>query len=168
MSRITKEIARQVSLKLTEKKSNQIKCLQNDLKQIVSSIYKSQLPKEVIDLYEKMPKYFDTTSNTRIFSAGFLYEYYYINQLPKLENGAFKVSDSEAKNILKLKDKIYDLKGKLEKLVIDIENTLFNLRTYKNVESNFKEAFEFLPKSNENTSVMINISDLRNQLKETV
>lgn len=164
MSRITKEIARNVAIELTKVKKEQLKKIQLQLKDIVSEIYKQQLPEEVVSLFKKYPKYFQTAISTRINSPGFQWEFFNIIEMPQ-KTTAFTVNDTQGKKIISLDDTIRSKRKDLEKLVSNIEATLFNLRTYKNVEKEFKEAFILLPEININTALSININDLRIQLK---
>lgn len=48
----------------------------------------------------------------------------------------------------------------------EIENAVFNLRTYKAVQENFPEAFEYLPTQKTTSALALNISDLRNRIND--
>lgn len=165
MSRITKEIAKEVAQKLTEKKREQIKKTDLELRSKLESMIYKRLPKDVVELFKKHPKYFNTKSCFRVSGNGLNYEYLYTNnEIPYTENSSFDPSPEEAKELIKLNNKVTDLKNKKNELFREIENLLYSLRTYSKVIAEFPEAEPFLPKTITN-KLTINVSDIRQQLK---
>lgn len=71
----------------------------------------------------------------------------------------------QARNIFK-KQKIHeDLRSNYFKLVLDLETTIFGLRTYNNAKINFPEAFTFFPEEKHSVALSLNIPDLVERLK---
>jgi len=87
--------------------------------------------------------------------------------VPDNGNRSLVLSESEAKDFHLMKLKYEKLKLKYKNLFDEIVNTLVKLSTYNNVVNNFPEAVEFLPEKR-NTSLMINIDNTRNKLKQAI
>lgn len=123
-----------------------------------------RVSKEVLDFYEKHPKYVKSTRLFRLIGNGFNYSYLNtVNEVPYIGDNSFEPKPEEAKKLLELINKKQDLKDKLNKLVSEIENLLYSLRTYLKVLIEFPEAEPFLPKTISN-KLMINVSDIRKKL----
>lgn len=165
MARITKEIASEVAKKLTSKKTEEIKTLENELETKLEGFILKKIPKEVLDLFKKHPNYFNTTYSFRLSGNGLNYEYLQTkNSIPYTGNNSFLPSIEEAELLLSLNNKINDLKQKKSELFREIENLLYNLRTYSKVNSEFPEATPYLPNLITN-KLSVNISDVRDKLK---
>jgi len=164
MSRITKQIAENVAAQLTRKKNTEISSLKKELENKFSEIYLKTVPKEVLQLFEKFPDYVKTRRGLQCTGNGFEWQTLDFNkELPAYKN-CFSPDELDAKELLELANKIKDKKQELFKLKAEIENVVFNLRTFKRVEIEFPEAVPFLP-TTVSTALMVNISDLRNKLK---
>ena len=165
MSRITKDIAHEVARKLTSKKTEEINKIEKELQLKLEGFLLEKVPKEIMDLFKKHPNYFEKTSSFRISGNGFNYEYLQTkNSIPYCGNNSFTPTAEQAKPLMELNNKITDLKKKKSELFREIQNLLYNLRTYSKVISEFPEAEPFLPKTITN-KLIVNISDIRNQLK---
>jgi len=165
MSRITEEIAKEIAEKLTEKKKEEIKKTELELRSKLEDFIYLKLPKDVVDLFKKQPNYFNTKSCFRVSGFGLNYEYLYTNnEVPYVNNNSFEPSEEQAKILLKLNNKVTDLKKKKSELFRNIENVLYSLRTYTKVIAEFPEAEPFLPKTITN-KLSLNVSDIRQQLK---
>lgn len=164
MSRITKQIAENVAVKLTEKQSLKIKELQANLKDKFTEIYLKTIPKEVIDFHAKYPNFTETRQSVQCTGNGFQWQSLGFNgHVPSISN-TFSPNEKDAKLLLKLLNEIDDKKSELSKLKHEIEVLVFGLRTYAKVNSEFPEATPFLPNS-VSSALMVNISDLRKKLK---
>lgn len=164
MSRITKQIAENVAIKLTEKQAKEIKDLQSELKDKFTEIYLKTIPKEVLDLFKKHPDFMETRSSMQLQGNGFNYQYIGLNASYPCKNHVFTPSPQDAKILLSQINDVYNKKSELSKLKLEIETLVFGLRTYAKVKSEFPEAAPFLPKAT-STALMVNISDLRKKLK---
>lgn len=165
MSRITKQIAQEVAEKLTEKQVLEINKMESDIKDQFTEIYLKTVPKEILDLFEKHPKYFETRSNFQIHGNGFQFERLCINNKYPSKQYLFSMNEKDSEKMMILFNKLSDKKKELSKFKIEIEALIFGLRTYAKVNSEFPEASPFLPKTISN-SLMVNISDLREKLKK--
>ncbi|HYH13984.1 MAG TPA: hypothetical protein VD794_02120 [Flavisolibacter sp.] len=164
MSRITKTIAEQVAIKLTEKKSYHLEVLKAQLEDLATNIKIGYIPTDVLKAYRKNSKYFKSCTSEYFRGPGLgHYESFRYNQsLPHTSEGV-KVNELEAQSLIQQRDKIEDLQNTINKIKLDVENALLALRTYNNVEKEFPEAFEHLP-SRTTTALSININDVRKQL----
>lgn len=164
MSRITKQIAEDVAVKLTKKQALEIEKLQKDMKQKFTEIYLKTIPKEIMDLFEKYPKYFEKRSSFQISGNGFQYQQLHTDKDYPSSQYSYSLKEKDASLMLGLMNTLDDKKNELYKLKKEVANLLFNLRTYAKVNSEFPEASPFLPKT-VTTALMVNISDLREKLK---
>lgn len=144
MSRITKTIAESVAIQLAEPKKVELRELRQKSLDLITEVIKKTIPKEVLDLFEKHPKYFSTSSSTRFNCAGFGYEWYRFNSLP--ENKDYpSISVKDGEKILSITEKITKKEQEYRHLKEEIEIALIGLRTYNNVQKEFPEAFKLLP-----------------------
>jgi len=164
MSRITKEIAREVAEKLTVKTLKQIQNLDLKQKHLLQDYLIELIPKDVMAVFVTRSNYFKTNSSFRICGNGF--DYRYLNTLKPIPFGSdsFEPTIEQAKELNKILNEKDALKIKYQKLTKDIENLLYSLRTYAKVNIEFPEATPYLPVSL-NNKLMVNISDIRNELK---
>lgn len=165
MSRITKEIASEIATKLTEKKLTEIRRIQSEQEIYLEEIYLGTISKEVKDFFKLKPNYCKNTRQLRVSGNGFNYAYLNTkNNVPCLESQSFEPTAEQGKELINFQNKIENLKIVRNKLKNEIENLLYNLRTYSKVILEFPEAEPFLPKNISN-KLMININDIRSQLK---
>ena len=165
MSRITKTIAENVAIKLLEKKYAKIEEIKEGLKVKFTEIYKKQLPKEVLELFYKKQGFFYQRTNFVLDGNGHSHNIIYTTEpLPYL-SGAVSLDVEDSKIILDIMNNISNLESEYNKLKLEIETTLLNLRTYSKISSEFPEATPFLPNTT-STALSVNISDLRNKLKQ--
>jgi hypothetical protein len=164
MSRITKEIAREVAEKLTAKKLKEIQNLDLKQKTILHEFITEKIPKDVMSVYLVRPNYFKTYSSFSVCGNGFDYKHLStLNYLPFF-GGSFEPSQEQAKKLNEVLNEKDNLKVKYFKLVKEIETLLYSLRTYSKVNLEFPEATPFLPENICN-KLMVNISDIRSELK---
>lgn len=168
MSRITKDIATDVAIQLTANKKAEIKKLEDELAGFITGIYEASLSDLIKQAFKKHKGFLHTTNSIRLTGAGLSvgYKYYALSyELPKCNScGQFPMNDEQSAKIVKLDDKIQDLIKEHRDLKQSIENALYNLRTYANVEREFPEAFKLLPVKSVNTALMVNIKDIRCKL----
>lgn len=164
MSRITKQIAENVSVKLTEKQALEIKELNTELANKFTEIYLKTIPKEVLDIHKKYPEFIETRSSLQCQGNGFNWQSLYLNANFPAKNHCFSPNENDAKLLLSLINEINDKKSELLKLKQEVYALVFNFRTYAKVSSEFPEAIPFLPTIT-STALMVNISDLRKKLK---
>lgn len=164
MSRVTKEIAREVAEKLLTLKCEEVKKLDLKIKEMLEGYILKKLPKEVLELSKKYPTYLNSSNDFSVSGNGFSYQHLNtINKLP-CSNTSYEPTPEEAKDLLIVVNKKEDLRQSYFKLIRDIESLLYSLRTYNRVITEFPEAVKFLP-NNVSDKLMVNVLEIRNQLK---
>jgi len=167
MSRITKQIAEDVAIKLLAKKYSEIKTLKEELSDKVKAAYDKTIPEDVVELSIKYPSFFEFRSYVRINGNGWNWQNIDLSTrvISKTNNSAvFEPEVELANGLKKLHNKITDKETEVRNLRSETENTLYSLRTYAKVSEVFPEAVVFLPK-HENTSLIVNVNELREKLK---
>ena len=164
--RITKTIAEEVAVKLLAKKDLQIKKAKDELSNFAEQFLEKTLPKEVLETYKKFKPFFRESIEIIVDGNGLSYEYIELSKrYPYGNSKTYLPNEVDAKTFRKLIDKRNDLVKQRRELKEELSNAIFNLKTYKAVQENFPEAFEFLPKENKNTALAINISEIRQKIK---
>ncbi len=167
MSRITKEIAGQVSHQLTAKKREEIHELDAKFRTELKRMYIEDIPEEIKELSAKYPEYFELRDRIGFYGTnGFGYENYKIDGSVISKAGSVNylhISPENAKKLKKIDNEIQDKKKELKGLVRELEILLYSLRTYAKVSEQFPEAIPFLPYKT-TSALAINIEDLRKKL----
>lgn len=166
MSRITKEIAKKVALKLTENKRDEINALEKKLSDFCHNLAKAEIPKDILTCYNKNKQYFNTASQIRFVGNGTNHETVSFSpELPNLDSWYITVTPSKevAKEFIQMFNDVKIKKREKSQLQDEIENALILLGTYKKVETEFKEAFELLP-TRVNNQLIVNVSEIRKKL----
>jgi len=164
--RITKEIAKSVAFRMTEKKRKELDLLNKNLSELAYELALSKINKSVIESFNKHKKYFKTFSSFKVIGNGFNYEYFSFNNKLPCEDIYSVTYEFDVKNSKKLLDLLNEknkLSEDLIKLRNDIEIALIGLKTYNKIESEFKEAFVFLP-IKVSTELTVNIDKIREKL----
>ncbi len=165
--RITKDTATFVAKKLCEPKSDELKAMRLSQAEFIRNIYYLRLPREVKTTFSTNPEYFRTTSAIYIDGDGLPqgYKTYSLgSNLPCVQKERIQVATKDANKIQANEDKIADKVKEIRDLQESIEIALYNLRTYNKVQAEFPEAYKLLPPPNFNTSLMVNIKDIRCKL----
>lgn len=166
MSRITKTIASEIALKLTQAKRIELEKLNLELTNFYYEFAKKQVPTDIFNFYTKNRRYFKTTNKIRFIGNGFNYETVYFNPcLPNADDYYMSIEPSKeiADEILLKQKTIKTKKVFLENLETEIENTLLSISSYKRCENEFPEAFKLLP-TKTNNQLIVNVSDIRKKL----
>lgn len=174
--KITKTIASEVAKKLTAKKQDKIKQYQQLLSNEIQQICISKLFdfKNLNLLSNDFRGYVSFTNSVKLFGAGFNGEQIYIVEpLPiKRQNYSLNLNFvdldiiTQGENLKKQFDKIENQKKELNKLLIDLENSLYRLKTLQNCKLHLPVSLPFLLQyENKNTEIMVNYQDLINRLE---
>lgn len=167
MSRITKQIAEEVAKKLVAPKKEKLKARNKEFSMNITELCLSRIPAEILDCYYENRSYFNTTHYFRPTGNGWQMQHLDLSEELPSPNGnsfSFEMDVKTSNALLKEFNRNKDQKEQIEELQRDLENILFNLRTYKAVTENFPEAAEHLPKI-VNNSIALNLSDIRNRIK---
>lgn len=165
--KISKQTAEKVANEMTSKKQEELKKMTDTLEILGYEIAKSVIPKDVLIIYEKYKYYFNTSNTLLISGPGINKESInFKKELPTTQWCINKtLNKNESEKIRQLLDKKLDLNKELILLKNDIVNALLSLGTSKRIETEFKEAFKFLPKNTENKALIVNLDSIRTKLK---
>jgi len=165
MSRITKQIAEAVANQLCLPKQQEVKAQEENLSSVVTEIYRSKIPVEILQMYHDNPKWFKTLSSIKLNTLGFNYEFFGMMESLPDNNSMYymPITPEEAEKIHQQDDLLKQLKKDYETLTKEIKIAVFNLRTYNNVEKEFPEAFKLLP-TRQTTALIVNLKDIRCKL----
>jgi hypothetical protein len=158
--KITKQIAKNITDNLLEKKEKELNNKIIICKIKVREEYLKLLPKEILEAYNKYPNYITTTFNVGYNLVG---DYCIFEK---------EIPYNQDKEILLKQTSITDLR-KLLKQVTDLailknktEASIYSLRTSKNVEIMFPEAIPYLPKESITDQIAINFKNLSKEISE--
>lgn len=166
--RMTKDVAHQIAIKLTEEKAKSVEQLHLDYKEYITQAYISQTPESVLEAFKQHPDWFYTRSGIEFSGNGFRWENVASTQIIICNGGTsanLTLTDTIAKKAMKLKTKWEDEYKKLKDLKSKIEVALFGLRTYAQIEKNLPEAVPYLPKQT-SMELMVNFDTLRKEIKK--
>ncbi len=163
MTRITKEIAQEVAVRMTEKKKNEIESLHKKLKDTVHKYVEKQIPKDVLSCFKKNKGYFHTRTSFQFIGNEFNYESYSCNSELPYSKYQMAPDVEAAKAILQIKHEMDKKNTERNSLKNEIEVALYNLKTYNAVEAEFPEAFKLLPKRI-TQALTVNIKSIREKL----
>lgn len=167
MSRITKKIAEDVARKLVAPKKEKLEQRKQEFEKNITEICWNKVPIEISTEFLRHPEFFRTTSTFKPSGNGWNFQTLHLSEnLPNKYGNSFcfEMDVKTSNALLKEYNRNKDQKEEIEELQRDLENILFNLRTYKAVTENFPEAAEHLPKI-VNNSIALNLSDIRNRIK---
>lgn len=164
--RITKDAAKSVAKKLTEKKRIQLEKIKSEISETGYKVLKGQTPPAILGLYAKHPAYFKKINNINVTGKGLNHQQIYLSKnLPCTEtySKTVLVDDENAAILSDLFNKKEALHTEIEKLEQEIEQALLSLVTYAKISQEFKEAVPFLPFKEKN-ELVVNIQDIRKKL----
>ena len=163
------DIAKQMSNSAIQPKRKELKA---ELEAVFEPIILKQIPKEIIELHVKYPKWFETSSTYRPvvngvgeFGVSMSKNYPSTGEYGK----PIEVGKDTYKKMIKIHHEIENLKSKEDDLKRNIEATLNQLSTFKKISENFNEAMPFIPDEWMNdsvTSIAIPIENLRKELSQ--
>lgn len=159
--KITKQIAENIANSLLEKKEKELNDKITKSKEKIREEYLKLIPKEVLTVYKKFPSYIQLTSSIGYNILGSHNEYFKTS-IPcnsNKEELLRKTSVFELKLLLQDRNKLNELKNKTAE-------SIYALKTSKNVEIMFPEAIPYLPKAGITNQIAINFKDLFNEIKD--
>ena len=166
--RINQSMAKEVAIKMTEKKAREVKDLQLEYFQFVHDEYVKKTPKAVIEALKKYPEWIAITNTIRFSGFGISIES--VNtKTPVINNttnyyAILEIDSVLANKIIKIRDKYIDTERRYKALRDKIETALNGLRTFAQVEKHLPEALPFLPKSS-SMELVVNFDKLREEIK---
>lgn len=163
--RITKQIAENVAERLTETKVKNLEAQKQKIKDLVTELIREKTPHEVVLLSKKHTSFFTITDRFRFDTEDFKWEYFESNERFPSTEKHYELTKEENKKLFTLVQKREKQKNEIKQLRKEIEQALINLKTFKRVETEFPEAFKFLPK-NGSTALVVNVDSIRKQLND--
>lgn len=139
-------------------------------KALLYDMYRETIPADVLALFAKHPRYFNTCSTVSVHGNGFNGERFSIAKgLPHFDGSWNMVLQPDKKQAAELQKKYrlwQDLDKKHEGLRKNIQQALLTLKTRKNIEENLPEAVPHLPASTSSTALIPNLKGLRKEISE--
>jgi hypothetical protein len=166
--RITKDVAESTAEKMTAKKSLELLEMRNLFSEKIRNLILKQVPKEIIEAFEKHPNYINSIGYVYLYGIGFNGNSVKFTKVPYMGDNRFEIkSEMGATELLKQFNKIEALEKEIKDLKLEIETALYStLKTYKRVQESFPEALQYLPKlNNDKTALVVNLSSLRDKIK---
>lgn len=163
------DIAKQMSNSAIEPKRKELK---SELEVILEPFIIKQIPKDIMELHSKYPKFFETTSTYRPVVIG-VGDFGVTMSKRYPSTGEYgkpiEVSKEAYKKMIKIHHQIENLRSKEDELKRNIEATLNQLSTFKKISENFNEAMSFIPAEwmdDQATQIAIPIENLRKELSQ--
>lgn len=169
MSRITKDIATDVSKAMTKTLWEKAAEADTAFKNAVRKMALSRVPNEIVEMYnsDTIRPYINYVSSIQVCGNGFNYEWVSIKPIPWENDSTTRLTptNDESVALIELQRTYKQLEKKAEELYMEINETLYyTLKTYKNVEKQFPEAIPFLPELSSNTGLTVNLDTLRSKI----
>lgn len=168
MSRISKDLAHQIAIKLTEKSRLAAEVLNKEYREIATAMYEDQTPKDIKDCFKKHADWFYTLSYVRFDGHGFRWENVTTVRPVICNNG----SDAKLELNVKTSSTLSAAKHKWEKAVenhkqlqLETETALINLGTHARIKENFPLAAPMLPPPMSN-ALVCNFDSLTKRLQK--
>ena len=172
-NKITKQraydVAKKMANQIIEPKRVELK---TQLESLLEPIIISKIPKEIMECFERYPKYISTTHVYRPIVNGT--GEFGVSMSKNYPTGIgysapIEVTKELYKKMIAIHHKIADLKTKEESLKTNIEATLNQLSTFKRISEKFNEAMPFIPcewLESTSTAIAIPIENLRNEISQ--
>ena len=161
---VTKQIAREVAIKLLKPKQDELKAIKDKLGIEAYKIIKSKIPHKVLLGFDYNKEYFKHSRNIQVRGYGFNFEWIEILYvLPYQNTAATELNQDEANILMPLWNQKNDKLEEIENLRTDLENAILTLRTYARIKEQLPEAYELLPDKT-STAISINLESIKTRL----
>ena len=162
---VTKTIAQEIAEKLLAEKFAEIGRAVEAIQVWTIDIIGQLIPKEIKAVWEKYPNWFNKGTYWYFDGPGINHQRVILNKgLPYGGSTTIQLHPLDAKEFIRLHDDEQRLRDEYATLNTAIVNSLVGLRTYKNVQAEFPEAYFLLPQDRKSTALVVNIKDLRCKL----
>lgn len=170
MSRISKDAARSISFKLTEKSKLAVSQLHEDYREMITALYEDQTPAKVKAAQKEHPEWFYTRSEIYLNGHGFNREWVTPTRpvIANSEDGGdanLHLTAKTAATIFKAKIKWEKADKKYKELRRETESALLALKTYNNIRKELPEAAPYLPPPMSN-ALVVNFDSLKKKLNQ--
>ena len=168
MSRISKDLAHQIAIKLTEKSRLAAELINDEYRLLVTEIYEEKTPQEVKDCFKKHSEWFYTRQYIDINGHGFRWSQVKAPRTVICNSGTSANLELTAKSSAA----ITTLKRKYEKAIedhkqlrLETETAILNLGTHARIKENFPLAAPMLPPPMSN-ALVCNFDSLTKRLQK--
>jgi hypothetical protein len=167
--RVSKDLARQISFKLTDKGRAKVAKLKKEWENAVTIAYIQQIPERIIKTHSLCPEWFQMTDTITLDGHGFSWTN--VNATERV------IKDCKGNSYLKLDNKLAShlktfqiawskAKDENDNLQTETENTILALGSYKQVVEKFPAAAQYLPNVGPKALALIpNLDGLINKIK---
>jgi hypothetical protein len=167
--RVSKDLARQISFKLTDKGRAKVAKLKKEWENAVTIAYIQQIPERIIKTQALCPEWFRMTDTITLDGHGF--SWINVSATERV------IQDCKGNSYLKLDNKLashlkgfqiawQNAKDQNEKLQVETENAILALGTCKKVTEHFPQAANMLPTTAARCVALIpSLDGLTNKLK---
>lgn len=168
---ITKQIAQDVAKKACAKLQKEVQKEKTAISAYLQGVYLAKIDQKVINLlHDPIAKSFIIKTNyCYVYGTGFTRaSFQFIDYVPSHGNGGvtMNLDKNQSDYFVKLLDKFESLELKYKQMVEKIENTLYNLRTFKRVCENMPELEQFFTVSKNQDKLIVPVGSLRKEMKE--
>lgn len=155
-----------MAIKIAKEKLDQINVLFDKFNEHLVSEYNKNLPPSVVVFHNQMPHYIEAQSYIRVTGNGFHHDSFGVNVrvISNKSSNYFEPNVEVVAILLKMYNEYKDERKIYNTLIVDIENALIQLKTYKNIEVQFPNAIKYLP-TKSITTVAVNLDSIFNRLK---
>lgn len=172
MSKVSKADAKTISYKICEGLNKKITKLKEERSAVVTKMYVEGIPVDVMKLWKKHSEYIQATNNIQINGNGYSnWSVNLIGKHPHCSSSQYHIkwepTREQAAIIHDLDIKIDELHNKYKTALIEIENTLLALGTWKRVEAELPSAKDYIPKSVNGVktmALMINVAPVNEKI----
>lgn len=165
--RISQDTARLISNKLTEKSRVAADALRKEFRELVTSIYENETPKEVRDLRVKHPDWFHITTTITLRGHGFNHENVSTTRSVVTNGGNnanMPMNEKTGTRIWKSYQKWDKADKDFQKLREETARSLVNMGTTKRVAENLPVAIPYLPAESGRMALVLDLGDLNKRL----
>jgi len=134
MSRISKELSKDIAKKLLEKNLEIMKKKRSKFEEAVTKVYKKSIPKEVVDISKRGKDYIQYSSMLSVdYSLGWS-SVRMTEELPR-QNGhrSFTPKGSDKERLVRLYDEWNNEKIDCKKTYEEVKNAIYSLKTYSRI-----------------------------------
>lgn len=166
MSRISKDVAKQIATKMTAKSFELYQKLEKAFKDEVRTEYIKQIPVPVLGLFKTHSQYIETSTQIQVNGKGFNRMYVTISPCAPSEGSypSLEMTVKVAEKLISMKNKYEAAKVKHYSLKTDVESTLMALGTHARIRESLPEAAEFLPPPMSN-ALIVDVAGLQKRIK---
>jgi hypothetical protein len=164
--RISQELAKQISFKLTEKSKSHVEALKKEYYKLAQHYYEAQIPDDIKNAFKKHPEWFYTRQIIEFSGHGFNWENIKADAPVICNDGTsahLKLNEKSSSKLSTAKNKYKKAEEQYDSLRTETEQALLTLKTYKNIREELPEAAPYLPPPISN-ALVVNFDSLKKRL----